>query len=95
MYLLKLMALTYSLDDGEHNFEEFDDGPDDPDVEDGEEGEDDGPEQGEGQHEDRGDQAVQPQLGLTEQHVGQPPDGLESLGAGRLSQNVVEVDLET
>ena len=43
MYLLKLMALTYSLYDGEHNFEEFDDGPDDPDVEDGEEGEDDGP----------------------------------------------------
>ena len=94
MYLLKLIAWTYSLDDGEHNFDEFDDGPDDPDVEDGEEGKDDGPEQGEGQHEDGGDQAVEPQLGLAEQDEGQSPQGVEPVRRGGLGQHVREVELK-
>ena len=61
----------------------------------GDECKDQSPEEsGRDSHQGRHD-AVQPQLGLTEQHVGQPPDGLESLGAGRLGQNVVEVNLQT
>ena len=91
---MKVCLHTYPFDNGHFEVKDLEEGCDKPDVDDGDECKDQSPqESGWDGHQGR-DDAVQPQLGLTEQHVGQPPDGLESLGAGRLSQNVVEVNLQ-
>ena len=84
---------TYPFDNGHFKVKDLEEGSDKPDVNDGDECKDQSPQESGGHgHQSRQD-AVQPQLGLTEQHISQPPDGLESLGTGRLSQNVVEVNL--
>ena len=58
---------TYPLDHGETHFSDLDHGSQQPDVGDGGKSEDDGPDDGEGQHEESREDPVEPQLGLTEQ----------------------------
>ena len=63
-------------------------------MNDGDDGEDEGPDQGEGHGQHCRHDPIQPQLGLSEKHVSQSPDGLEALGAQWLRQHVVEINLQ-
>merc|ERR1740123_2978666 len=42
---------------------------------------------------DRGEESVQPQLGLTEQDERQPPQGIEPMRGARLGQHIREVEI--
>ena len=84
---------TYPFKHGKDNLDNLDDGPENPDIEDGEQGEDDGPDHGQGQHEDSGDESVEPELGLTEQDERQAPQRIEPVGRVWLSQDVSKVEL--
>merc|ERR1712001_315798 len=64
-----------------------------PDVGDGGKSEDDGPDDGEGQDEDSGENPVEPQLGLTEQDERQAPQRIKPVGRVWLSQNVSKVEI--
>ena len=44
--------------------------------------------------EDSSEQAVEPELGVSEEDEGDLPDAVEALGAGRLGQNVVKRQLK-
>ena len=77
LVMIVILMSTYPFKHGKDNLDNLDDGPEDPDVEDGEQGEDDGPDHGQGEHEDCGDESVEPELGLTEQDERQSPQGIE------------------
>ena len=72
-----ILMSTYPFKYGKDNLDNLDDGPENPDIEDGEQGEDGGPDHWQGEHEDSGDESVEPELGLTEQDERQPPQGIE------------------
>ena len=71
---------THPLEYCEDHLDNPEDRSDEPDVDDGEEGEDEAPEDGHGDGDDRGDNLVDPQLGVGEYDEGQAPDGIESMG---------------
>lgn len=69
-------------------------GRDDPNVEHGEDGEDKSPHQGGRDGDERGEDLVEPRLGLAEHDEGQLPHPFESLGGLGLGDHVIEIELE-
>ena len=87
------MISTYPLDHGETHFSDLDHRSDQPDVGDGGKSEDDGPEDGEGEDQEGGEDPVEPHLGLAEQDERQPPQRIKPVGRVWLSQHVSKVEL--
>ena len=67
----------YLLENGKDNLNDLDDRPDDPDIDDGDESEYDGPKKGQGEHEESGEESVEPELGVAEQDERQAPQGIK------------------
>lgn len=81
------------LEDSKEELNDSEEGSDEPDVEDGDDGEDDAPEDGERDGDDGTHNLVDPDLGVGEEDEGELPDGVETMGGKRLSQNVIEIKI--
>ena len=89
-----IIFTAHPLEHCKYNFEDLDERSADPDIEDCEDGEDDGPENGEREDEEGGDESVDPELGLGEQDERQSPHGVKSMSRGWLGQDISEVELK-
>ena len=85
---------VYPSDVEEEDVEDTEDGRGQPDGDEGDEGESDAPDESQRQGKDGSQQTVDPVAWAGEQNVRSAPDGIESVGGIRFSQNIFKVQLQ-
>jgi len=81
------------FDDGEGEIDKSESRGDDPNVNDSDGSKDHSPQDGDGHGYQGSKDLVNPQLGLTEDHKGQPPNPVKALSSPGFSQDVIEIEI--